>query len=196
MTMDEIEAMGGDPFFLSGHDDSLAMECQELEKTGGDPFFLLDANDEIGMEKLQASMAMSEVLSDRDSDSNVSPALPLDEKGAQTPLDNNHRELALSILSGIAMSQQTDTHVNQGQGSWKTSPFLSSSSSIPHDEPVQSDNNKQHEEVEAMGGDPFFLPTNEREGNNNEDPIFDSRAFEVESMGGDPFFLGGNDDEN
>jgi hypothetical protein len=151
--VDEILAMGGDPFFLSTNSDDDSGDMidgdnedsafDEILAVGGDPFFLQDS------EEAAAAASSSSSTTNKMKDNATPEVLDMDQDDSLSPMKMLSEIAALSasdIESGGAM--------NILQGIGKDEDNLNDSPDSEAD---------RLEEIEAMGGDPFFLDLPEEE---------------------------------
>jgi hypothetical protein len=150
--VNEILAMGGDPFFLSDsvdddvsadtdmtHGDSDDNAYDKILAMGGDPFFLQEDNDVFSKADTKKDSVTPENFdTDQQEDNSLSPMKMLSQMAALAAASQNDGDGAKGILQELGKSDRG------------------------HDDSPDSEAGLL-EEVEAMGGDPFFLDVPENE---------------------------------
>eukprot|EP00934_Nitzschia_sp_Nitz4_P005699 Nitzschia sp. Nitz4//scaffold3_size479765//39954//40721//NITZ4_000016-RA/size479765-processed-gene-0.44-mRNA-1//1//CDS//3329550506//5689//frame0 len=162
MAQDEslnAEALGGDPWFATA--DEHDEHFDQILEDGGDPSFLDDASVRTPTEAPPISQE----------------SRPLDSK----PHHSSERQHALDVLSSLALPSVMDP---------LSAAPPDPNSHLPVESPSDVDSTVEAvEEVEAVGGDPWFLTRVGSNGQTIECTEHADRVADVESMGGDPFFL-------
>ena len=180
--LDEVLAIGGDPFFLF---DGINNECwkdkladaekddeehMEVLALGGDTFFLQDDDNAVSA-KVENHFSV-EIRSD-DDDGDLSSMDRLSQKTAALSMGQNqvdvrqtHEQSDSRLLSIEMLSQVAALSANQNQGGWATGDLrLLGKTDSDHGGSSPDSATDMFEELEEMGGDPFFLdvPGNKEE---------------------------------
>lgn len=163
--VDEILALGGDPFFLSESDGSLTNNESEDEaydemlELGGDPFFLQDKS----VAPSNAG-AMKANVSSKKIDATPEKIGTDPEEKIISPME------LLSQISALSAASP-----NLSGGAMGTLQQLGESNLGGHSDNDNNDQPDLWEEIESMGGDPSFLDLSETQENGRDSPPSESR---------------------
>lgn len=196
--VEELEATGGDPFFLEGHsmkptdvdddddnDDDDVPDLEDVLKVGGDPFFVPgyevsseeEDADDTGIGSWPVNRPDPPKLKDfeylEDSffrgDSSLSDGSDLNKKDSEETKDDANAS-RLNAFSVLSSMDPAQTMLDKGGSSWEEK-FKGAPSLL--------------DELEAMGGDPSFLdpPEDGGDGIEGDDWEWDGTIDEEAHMG-------------